>query len=432
MRGEVWKCAKEQVRPATLEEEEAYGMLKEELEDLREEIKRKGSKRGFKDISNMPNPPEAMEEEDEVEEPPAQRARRDDGPEEEPPGGGSIEGSEEAGGGPAISTSSSSSSSSSSTSQEEPEGEKIEEAQLDTAVQSALRNELLDGTRRREEVAQDYGPKRVQLERMRFKPYTGFVITREGDDADEEEDEEPQEDCWHFDEDRGSLIRVHAQSRKGEFLPRRTKGCPVDLRHLTSQCLVSQRFEDGKTRNSLKDWRKGSSHVDGPRRFWTGFTEFFLKPGVKEDAIDWSMIASKSSDEVKDEEIPLEEWPEWRKADAAEWEKVSSTAAVRTLSVEESEKVMGELKKQGKLNRILPSRIVRRWKPAEQPGEAPKRKSRWCVRGDKDPDLMFLDRYAPTATTAVISIALQVGASLGFRCALGDLQNAFMQSDPLR
>ena len=34
-------------------------------------------------------------------------------------------------------------------------------------------------------------------------------------------------------------------------------------------------------------------------------------------------------------------------------------------------------------------------------------------------------------TTAVISIALQVAATKGFRCALGDLKNAFMQSDPL-
>lgn len=158
---------------------------------------------------------------------------------------------------------------------------------------------------------------------------------------------------------------------------------------------------------------------------------FFLKAGVKKAEINQAMLASKSSDEVKDEEITPDEWPEWRKADAAEWEKVSSTQAVRALTVEESERILKELKQQGKQNRILPSRIVTRWKPAELPGEAPKRKSRWCIRGDKDPDLMYLDRYAPTATTAVISIALQVGASLGFRCALGDLQNAFMQSDPL-
>jgi len=448
MRGEIWKCAKEQVRPASMEEEEAYGMLKEEFEELQEEIKRKSSKRGFKDISRLPGPPDDIGEDDEEDDddgPPAHRPRRGEDPEGEPPGRDS-EPNEEAGeaqrgqsrangeqGQSSSSTSNTSQedSSSSSTSQEEPEGERIEERHLDNAVRSVIRNELLDGTTRKEEASASYGPRRAQLERMRFKPYSGFVVVQEGSMEGYEEEEAPQEDCWIFDEDRQSLIRIHAQSRKGKFVPRRGKGCPIDLKHLQSKCKVWQQFEDGRQKVSEKDWRKEDHECTGPRRFWTGFTEFQLKPGVSESRIDWSLIASKSSDEVKDEEIRPEEWPEWRKADAAEWNKVASTQAVRTLTVEESEKVMKELKLQGKQDRALPSRIVRRWKPAEQPGEAPKRKSRWCIRGDKDPDLMFLDRYAPTATTAVISIALQVGASLGFRCALGDLQNAFMQSDLL-
>ena len=94
MRGEVWKCAKEQVRPATMEEEEAYGMLQDELEDLKEEIRRKGSKRGFKDISNLPHPPEGDEDEDDDgdnDQPPHQRPRLEEGPEGEPPSGNADE-----------------------------------------------------------------------------------------------------------------------------------------------------------------------------------------------------------------------------------------------------------------------------------------------------------------------------------------------------
>ena len=53
-------------------------------------------------------------------------------------------------------------------------------------------------------------------------------------------------------------------------------------------------------------------------------------------------------------------------------------------------------------------------------------------RGDKDPDVLSLERYAPTVTTSIIAVALQVASSMKFRCALGDLKNAFMQSDPLR
>eukprot|EP00435_Cladocopium_sp_Y103_P001618 s5475_g1.t1 len=432
MRGEVWKCAKEQVRPATMEEEEAYGMLREELEELKEEVRRKGSKRGFKDISHLEHPPEADDDDDDDgDEPPHQRPRLEEGPEGEPPSQQEQEARPEDQ--PILDSSSNSSSSttSSSTSQDEPEGERIEEGQLEEAVASVIRNELLDGTTSRAAADNNYGPKRVQLERMRFKPYTGFVINVNDEDQLEDEEEVPTDDCWYFDEERRSLTRWHIQERKGDFVPKASKGCPIDIKHLQSQCQVIQTFEDGRTQLRTQDWRKKNPHPPGPMRFWTGYTEFFLKAGVREEVINQAMLASKSSDEVRDDEITPEEWPEWRKADASEWEKVSSTQAVRALTVEQSEQVMKDLKQQGKLNRILPSRIVRRWKPAEQPGEAPKRKSRWCIRGDKDPDLMFLDRYAPTATTAVISIALQVGASLGFRCALGDLQNAFMQSDPL-
>lgn len=108
------------------------------------------------------------------------------------------------------------------------------------------------------------------------------------------------------------------------------------------------------------------------------------------------MIASKSSGEVSEKDIKPEEWPRWQVADGEEWLKVASTNAVKALSVEESMEVERQLKEAGRHQRIMPSRMVRRWKLAELPGEPPSRKSRWCVGGDKDPDLMMLERYAPT------------------------------------
>lgn len=104
--------------------------------------------------------------------------------------------------------------------------------------------------------------------------------------------------------------------------------------------------------------------------------------GVKEDEIKWHLVAGKGSDEVKEEDISPEEWVEWRVADGEEWSKVSSTDAVKALDVEESEEIKeATYRERYRSSRILPSRIVRRWKPAELPGEAPSRKSRWCVRG---------------------------------------------------
>lgn len=57
-------------------------------------------------------------------------------------------------------------------------------------------------------------------------------------------------------------------------------------------------------------------------------------------------------------------------------------------SVEESRKVRKQLEKEGKLDRILPTKIAGRYKPAEQPGIPPSKKSRLCLRGDLDPDLL--------------------------------------------
>ena len=108
-------------------------------------------------------------------------------------------------------------------------------------------------------------------------------------------------------------------------------------------------------------------------------------------------MAKKNSDEVRECDITPEEWAGWKIADAEEWEKVASANAVRAMSVEESRDVLEQLKQGGIQDRVLPSRMVRRWKPAELPGEAPSRKSRWCIRGDKDPNLMVLERYAPNS-----------------------------------
>ena len=108
-----------------------------------------------------------------------------------------------------------------------------------------------------------------------------------------------------------------------------------------------------------------------------------------------------------------------------------ATGAVKTLSVEELEDVRRQLRDAGTEDRILPSRIVRRWKPAEQLGAPPSRKSRWCIRGDKDPDILELDRHAPAVATATLSIVLQIAASRRWKSAVGDLRNAFMQSDKL-
>ena len=121
----------------------------------------------------------------------------------------------------------------------------------------------------------------------------------------------------------------------------------------------------------------------------------------------------------------------WEESDRAEWTKVAATGALRPLSPQDSKRVLAELEAQGKLNRVLPTRMVRRRKPGELPGDASTPKSRLCIRGDCDPDFLDISKHAPTASSLTLAMAMQVCATRKFRASVGDLRNAFMQSDEL-
>eukprot|EP00959_Pyramimonas_sp_CCMP1952_P162458 3396683-Pyramimonas_sp.AAC.1 len=82
--------------------------------------------------------------------------------------------------------------------------------------------------------------------------------------------------------------------------------------------------------------------------------------------------------------------------------------------------------------RIITSRMVRRWKPVEGTFSEPQAKSRWCVHGHKDPDTGSLFVYSPTPQTTSIHMFLQVMMNLSLLGDIADVKNAFCQSDPMR
>ncbi|CAE8633673.1 unnamed protein product, partial [Polarella glacialis] len=136
-----------------------------------------------------------------------------------------------------------------------------------------------------------------------------------------------------------------------------------------------------------------------------------------------------SAGEVKENTIT--DWKSWTASDTKEWTRVEATGAVILHDVATSRKIRKQLEKDGKLDRIIPSRVVRRMKPGDQPGEPATEKSRWCVGGHKDPDYMSLERHSPSASEEELMVVLQAGASHQMPGYVIDLQNAFMQSDKL-
>ena len=143
------------------------------------------------------------------------------------------------------------------------------------------------------------------------------------------------------------------------------------------------------------------------------------------------MAEKKGQDEVNLSRESAQDQEEWKVADLSEWNKVTQSGAVQVLDLETSRKVRQELQEAGQEDRILPTKIARRYKPGEQPSEAPTKKSRLCIRGDLDPDILELERFSPTLNTVNFNVLLQIAANQKMTTTVGDLKNAFCQSQPL-
>ena len=139
----------------------------------------------------------------------------------------------------------------------------------------------------------------------------------------------------------------------------------------------------------------------------------------------------KAQDEVDPKNEDPEGQARWKESDLAEWNKVVNSGAVEVLSLEESRRIREELRHQGREQRILPTKTARRYKPAELPGQPPTRKSRVCLRGDLDPDILELERFSPTINTLNFNLLLQTAANSKMDAVVADFSNAFCQSKPL-
>ncbi len=92
-----------------------------------------------------------------------------------------------------------------------------------------------------------------------------------------------------------------------------------------------------------------------------------------------------------------------RTADHSEWDAIHGTVSVRVLSEKEFKKV-----REAMPERILSSRMVRRWKPIAGVNQF-KAKSRWRVHGHQDVDAPSLKTFYPTPTTESLHLFLSFG-----------------------
>ena len=314
-------------------------------------------------------------------------------------------------------------------------GEQLQEEAdlLDDMTRSLEQNQRLDGA------PQEYGAVRqrcqTRLRRREEDPYfTEFEFFLVGEEEERShKSEEPKKDYWVFDEVKGVLQRHHIAWRKSLFSPVQSSENPIPLRAVKKRRTTTKIDARGEQEVLVDEWSLFSTKEER-HGWWRGITEFpvdmhFLQsggfqqgPGAKK---------KRGEGEVFPHEIAEEEWPKWRVQDSEEFKKIVDSGALRVLSVEESRQVKEKLKAEGKSNRILPSRMVRRYKPGDGPGMPRTLKSRFCLRGDCDPDAISLARFAPTVTTSNLQVMIQAAVNRRFKGVVGDLKSAFTQSRPL-
>ena len=476
MFGELWRVAREQCRLATNVEKQGIEEVMRSCQELVEEFKRSGNRKGYKDIREEEWPGEDEENSEEAADP--QKEAEDHqvmrrvsfAPEEDdgysPSFGPEVSPLDE------IEVGSVPSSSHVDPSVPEPEAEMSRRRSGSRAEMDEVPNDaevVVEGPRvplqMNEEWRRMYERSQAEANRLDGLPAPGqpvrlaqrhtrpgapylheyhFVLPHEETDESEAEEEEnharwsklkrwaeetPKRDFWEVDEERGRLIRHHVQKRRSLFSPKTCRQMPVPLERLKNERSTHVHGEE----ECIQDFW-GSCEKVSRGKWWKGQTVFFFQdrmPSKRSDIEVWASEKGSRNDEIRLENEPAEALEGWKKADEAEWAKILSSGAVRILSKEESLEVKKQLQKEGKLNRVLPTRMMRKYKHAELPGEPPTMKSRFCIRGDKDPDIFDLERFSPTVNTMNLNIVLQIAVSEQMEIGLGDLKNAFCQSLPL-
>ena len=150
--------------------------------------------------------------------------------------------------------------------------------------------------------------------------------------------------------------------------------------------------------------------------------------------------AKTSFGQVDFEKLPEKEKVLFRQARKKELDSLTSNGAVKILSVEESREFLRQYPDQ-----VIDSRFVDRYKPKEvdvnslaaykkkaiEEGHLEhSAKSRWCVVGWQDPQVMEVERSSPTPLSTSIYGCLQLSASRRWRTHIKDVKTAFLQGLP--
>ena len=241
-------------------------------------------------------------------------------------------------------------------------------------------------------------------------------------------------DYWHFDKERGLLVRHHLRPRRALYDPVRAQDLPVRLDQLSSRRMTVMREKSKQEKVRRDTWASPNSNTPMTAP-WTGATVFkLLGPReVHQAQTEWQnpQTMSRKDKKALEKELPWSAIPEeqrdlYRQALVKEWTTWQKYQAVEVLDPACSRHVEENIDPA----RILAARVCYRDKHAATPWLEIKPKARIVCRGDADPDLLELRRDAPTLTRLGLMLILQLAASgVGWFIVCADITGAFLQGD---
>ena len=226
---------------------------------------------------------------------------------------------------------------------------------------------------------------------------------------------------WEEREDRQENGRVRQLAREYEDWSRERSRSPREEREEVPEELLQVWFEE-------MEW--GGEDAACLRN---GDTSFMVKASGNKvttkplERLDVDEVLASHSNKISVKKLSEAERRLFDIADAKEWQAILGTKGVEVISVDEAKKI-----RQRYPDRIITSRMVRRWKKQEGTNSADIAKSRWCVHGFKDPDTGKLCVFSPTPQTQSMMLFLQVTASLDMQLEVADVKNAFCQGRPMK
>ena len=200
-------------------------------------------------------------------------------------------------------------------------------------------------------------------------------------------------------------IQGAARTRSRSPLPPLRGSSASDPPADSSGAAASSDREPGPIENPEEDFEVG---------FIEGDVYSYVTKAEKGAAAEVDYRSLSAKDKVKFDE-----------SDRSEWEGIMASKATEVVSGPEADRIRKEHPE-----RVVTSRMVRRWKKQEGVNSPPKAKSRWCVHGHKDPDTELLQVYSPTPQTESLMTILLMCIGLGMQLAVADLEKAFCQSRP--